>query len=158
MDFKYFREGLISLSTILFIFSLTFLFSSIFLKPYIALEPVDRDFIIILTITNMVFCTYYLIEAIRFEKIYKLEENHIRRFGIRIGIVSLLYLPHIFFFFTLLFLDLHNLQVMMIWLSLIIQGFLLGMLFKETYDLLLKREDERKFEINQNREIYLERK
>lgn len=158
MDFKYFREGLISLSTILFIFSLTFLFSSIFLKPYIALEPIDRDFIIILTTTNMVFCIYYLIEAIRFEKIYKLEEKHIRRFGIRIGIVSLLYLPHIFLFFTLLLLNLHNLQVMMIWLSLIIQGLLLGLLFKETYDLLLKREDERKFEINQNRELYLERK
>ncbi|NHJ20758.1 MAG: hypothetical protein EAX91_07450 [Candidatus Lokiarchaeota archaeon] len=158
MDFKYFREGLISLSTILFIISLTFLFSSILLKPYIALEPNDRDFIIILTTTNMVFCIYYLIEAIRFEKIYKLEEKHIRRFGIRIGIVSILYLPHIFLFFTLLLLDLHNLQVMMIWLSLIIQGLLLGLLFKETYDLLLKREDERKFEINQNREIYLERK
>ena len=158
MDFKYFREGLISLSTILFIFSLTFLFSSIFLKPYIALEPIDRDFIIILTTTNMVFCIYYLIEAIRFEKIYKLEEKHIRRFGIRIGIVSLLYLPHIFLFFTLLLLNLHNLQVMMIWLSLIIQGLLLGLLFKETYDLLLKREDERKFEINQNRELFLERK
>ena len=158
MDYKYFRDGLISLSTILFIFSLSFLFSSILLKPYIALEPNDRDFIVFLTITNMVFTAYYLLEALKFEKVFRLEDKFIRNFGIRIGIVSLLYLPHIFIFSLLLLLDLHNLQVMMIWLSLVIESLLLGILYKEIYDLLFKDEAERKFEIDQNRKIYLERK
>ena len=158
MDYKYFRDGLISLSTVQFIFSSTFLFSSILLKPYIALEPIERDYIILLTSINMVFSIYYFLEALKFEKVYRLEEKHIRKFGKRIGIISLIYLPHFFLLSSLLFLDLHNLQVMMNWLSLIIESFLLGILFKEIYDLLFKEEAERKFEIDQNRKIYLEGK
>jgi len=157
MDYKYFRDGLISLSAILFIFSITFLVSSIVLKPYIALEPKERDFIVFLTIVNMIFSVYYLVEALKFEKVFRLEEKHIRKFGKRIGIVSLLYSPHFFFFCSLLFLDLHNLQIMMIWLIIIIEILLIGILIKEIYDLLFKEEAERKFEIEQNREAYLER-
>lgn len=158
MDYKYFRDGLISLSTVQFIFSFTFLFTSILLKPYIALEPNERDYIILITIINMIFSIYYLLEALKFERVFKLEENHIRIFGIRIGIVSILYLPHVFLLSSLLFLDLHNLQVMLIWLNLIIEILLLGILFKEIYDLLFKEEVERKFEIDQNRKFYFERK
>ena len=158
MDYKYFRDGLISLSTVQFIFSFTFLFTSILLKPYIALEPNERDYIILVNIINMIFSIYYLLEALKFESVFKLEEKHIRIFGIRIGIVSILYLPHIFLLSSLLFLDLHNLQVMLIWLNLIIEILLLGILFKEIYDLLFKEEVERKFEIDQNRKFYFERK
>jgi len=158
MDYKYFRDGLISLSTMQFIFSFTFLFSSILLKPFIALEPKERDFIVFITIFNMIFNIYYLIEALKFEKVFRLEYKHIRKFGKRIGIVTLLYLPHVFIFSSLLFLDLHNLLVMIIWLSLILEVLLLGILFKEIYDLLFKNEIERKFEIDQSRKFYLERK
>jgi len=158
MDYKYFRDGLISLSTVQFIFSFTFLFTSILLKPYIALEPNERDYIILITIINMIFSIYYLLEALKFERVFKLEEKNIRIFGIRIGIVSILYLPHVFLLSSLLFLDLHNLQVMLIWLNLMIEILLLGILFKEIYDLLFKEEVERKFEIDQNRKFYFERK
>jgi len=157
MDYKYFRDGLISLSTVQFIFSFTFLFSSILLKPFIALEPNERDFILFVTIFNIIFNIYYLIEALKFEKVFRLEYKHIRKFGKRIGIVTLLYLPHVFIFSTLLFLDLHNLLIIIIWLSLILEALLLGILFKEIYDLLFKEEVERKFEIDQNRKFYLER-
>jgi hypothetical protein len=122
------------------------------------LEPKDRDFIVLMTNINTGFCLYYLVEAFKFEKVFKLEEKHIRKFGIRIGIVSLFYLPHIFIFSSLLLLDLHNLQVMMIWLTLIIEAILLGILFKEIYDLLFRNESDRKFEIDKNRKLYLERK
>ena len=158
MDYKYFRDGLISLSAINSIFSFTFLVSSIVLKPYIALEPKERDFIVFLMIVNMIFSIYYLAEALKFEKVFRLEEKHICKFGKRIGIVSLLYSPHFFFLCSLLFLDLHNLQVMMIWLIIIIEILLLGISFKEIYDLLFKEETKRKFEIEQNRKVYLERK
>lgn len=106
----------------------------------------------------MIFNIYYLIEALKFEKVFRLEYKHIRKFGKRIGIVTLLYLPHVFIFSSLLFLDLHNLLVMIIWLSLILEALLLGILFKEIYDLLFKNEIERKFEIDQSRKFYLERK
>ncbi|MCK4381843.1 MAG: hypothetical protein ACTSPU_03415 [Promethearchaeota archaeon] len=158
MDYKYFRDGLISLSAIQFIFSFTFLVSSIVLKPYIALEPNERDFIVFLTIVSMIFSSYYLVEGLKFEKVFRLEEKHIRKFGKRIGIVSVLYSPHFFFLCSLLFLDLHNLQIMMIWVIIIIEILLLGILIKEIYDLLFKEETERKFEIEQNRKVYFERK
>ena len=93
MDYKNFHDGLLSISLIQFIISLTFLISSIILKPYIALEPKERDFIVLLTVLNMSFSIYYIIEALKLEKVFKLEDKHVIKFGKRIGIVSLVYLP-----------------------------------------------------------------
>ena len=156
MDYKDFHDGLLSISLIQFIISLTFLIGSIILKPYIALEPKERDFIVLLTVLNLSFSIYYIIEALRLEKVFKLEDKHVIKFGKRIGIVSLVYLPLYFIFFSLLFLNLHELQVMMVYLNLIIETLLLGVVFKEVYDLLLKTEAERKFELEKNRKLYLE--
>ena len=156
MDYKNFHDGLLSISLIKFIMSLTFLIGSIILKPYIALEPKERDFIVLLTVLNMSFSIYYIIEALRLEKVFKLEDKHVIKFGKRIGIVSLVYLPLYFTFFSLLFLNLHELQVMMVYLNLIIETLLLGVVFKEVYDLLFITEAERKFELEKNRKLYLE--
>ena len=156
MDYKNFRDGLLSISLIQFIISLTFLISSIILKPYIALEPKERDFIVLLTVLNMCFSIYYIIEALRLEKVFKLEDRHVIKFGKRIGIVSLVYLPLYFTFFSLLFFNLHELQVMMVYLNLIIETLLIGVVFKEVYDLLFITEAERKFELEKNRKLYLE--
>ena len=156
MDYKDFHDGLLSISLIQFIMSLTFLIGSIVLKPYIALEPKERDFIVLLTVLNMSFSIYYIIEALRLEKVFKLEDKHVIKFGKRIGIVSLVYLPFYFTFFSLLFLNLHELQVMMVYLNLIINTMLLGVVFKEIYDLLFITEAERKFELEKNRKLYLE--
>lgn len=156
MDYKDFHDGLLSISLIQFIISLTFLISSIVLKPYIALEPKERDFIVLLTVLNISFSIYYIIEALKLEKVFKLEDKHVVKFGKRIGIVSLIYLPLYFTFFSLLFLNLHELQVMMVYLNLIIESLLLGVVFKEVYDLLFITEAERKFELEKNRKLYLE--
>jgi len=156
MDYKNFHDGLLSISLIQFIISLTFLIGSIVLKPFIALEPKERDLIVLLTVLNISFSIYYIIEALRLEKVFKLEDKHIIKFGKRIGIVSLVYLPLYFTFFSLLFIDLHELQVMMVYLNLIIETLLLGVVFKEVYDLLFITEAERKFELEKNRKLYLE--
>ncbi len=156
MDYKDFHDGLLSISLIQFIMSLTFLIGSIVLKPYIALEPKERDFIVLLTVLNMSFSIYYIIEALRLEKVFKLEDKHVFKFGKRIGIVSLVYSPLYLIFFSLLFLDLHELQVMIVYLNLIINTMLLGVVFKEVYDLLFITEAERKFELEKNRKLYLE--
>jgi len=158
MDYKYFHDGLLSLSVVQLIFSSTLLLGSIILKPYIALEPDERDLIIILTLINLVFSSYYLIEALKLERVFSLEEKHIFKFGKRIGVVSLLYTPHLFVFIMLLFIDLHDLQLMMVILNLIIETLLLGIVFKEIYDILFKEETERKFELEQNRKLYFEKK
>jgi len=45
---------------------------------------------------------------------------------------------------------------MMVYLNLIINTLLLGVVFKEVYDLLFITEAERKFELEKNRKLYLE--
>jgi hypothetical protein len=47
---------------------------------------------------------------------------------------------------------------MMVILNLIIEILLLGIVFKEIYDILFKEETERKFELEQNRVLYFEKK
>ena len=158
MDYKYFHDGLLSLSVVQIIFSSTLLLGSIILKPYIALEPDERDFIILLALVNLVFSFYYLIEALKLDSVFCLEEKHIFKFGKRIGVVSLIYTPHLFVFISLLLIDLHDLQLMMVILNLIIETLLLGIVFKEIYDILFKEETERKFELEQNRKLYFEKK
>ncbi len=158
MDYRYFHDGLLSLSVVQIIFSSTLLLGSILLKPYIALEPDERDFIILLASVNLAFSFYYLIEALKLDSVFCLEEKHIFKFGKRIGVVSLTYTPHLFVFISLLLIDLHDLQLMMVILNLIIETFLLGLVFKEIYDILFKEESERKFELEQNRKLYFEKK
>ena len=158
MDYKYFHDGLLSLSVVQFVFSSTLMLGSIILKPYIALEPDERDYIILLALVNLAFSLYYLIEALKLDRVFSLEEKHIFKFGKRIGVVSLLYTPHLFIFISLLLIDLHDLQLMMVILNLIIEALLLGIVFKEIYDILLKEETERKFELEQNRKLYFEKK
>ncbi|MFX1234613.1 MAG: hypothetical protein ACFFBY_08635 [Promethearchaeota archaeon] len=154
MDYKNFHDGLLSLSLVLFLFSFTFLIVSVILKPYIALEPSERDFIIIITSVNMIFSLYYIVEALRLNKIFKLDIKYIIKFAKRIGIISLLYIPNLFLLVLLLFSDLHNLQILMTTLTIFIGTLLLGVIFKEVYDLIFKDETERKFELEKNRKLY----
>ena len=156
MDYRMFRGGLLSLTLLLFLFSLTFLIASIVLKPYIALEPIERDFIIVTCIINMCFSGYYLMEMYIFTRVYKLEIEAIEKFGKRIGGISLAFLVQSCIFFSLLFMALHNLQLMMIALILMVQVLILGIVFKEVYDLVFREENERDFEIKRNRKLYFD--
>lgn len=158
MDYKYFHDGLLSLSVVQLVFSSTLLLGSIILKPYIALEPVERDYIIILALINIIFSFYSLMEALKLDRVFCLEEKHIFKFGKRLGVVSLIYTPHLFVFISLLFIDLHDLQLLIVILTLIIEILLIGTIFKEIYDIFFKAEIERKFELEQNRKLYFEKK
>jgi len=158
MDYKYFHDGLLSLSVVQLVFSSTLLLGSIILKPYIALEPVERDYIIILALINIIFSLYYLMEALKLDRVFCLEDKHIFKFGKRLGAVSLIYTPHLFVFISLLFIDLHDLQLMIVILNLFIELLLIGTIFKEIYDIFFKAEIERKFELEQNRKLYFEKK
>ena len=157
MDFKDFREGLLSLALLIFIFSLTFMMGSILLRPYINLEIEDQDFIIVLSTINMMFSMYYLIEALRLEKIYKLEDKHIIKFGKRIGIITIFYISHFFLMGSLLFRELNNLQNMMIILIMLLEVCLFGVILKEVYDLVFLEESQRKLELDKNRRTYIKR-
>lgn len=157
MDFKDFRDGLISLSLILFIFSLTFLLGSFFLQPYIGLKIIDKDFILFLCVINLLFSFYYLIEAIRLEKLYKLEEKYLIRFGKRIGIITIIYSIHSIFFISLLFRNLPEIQTMMTIIILPIELCLISTVFKEVFDLLFIGQSQLKMDLEKNRRLYLTR-
>jgi hypothetical protein len=154
MDYKDFRNGLLSLSSFLALFSITFLITSILLKPYIALEPSDRDLIVIINGINLIFSAYCLIEGLNLKNIFKLEEKNIRKFGKRIGIISILYFPNVIIFCSLFMKELNNLLKMMLLLLLAIKVLLLGIIFKEVYDLVFKKPSDRKFELEQNHKLY----
>ncbi len=139
------------------IFSFTFILGSIFLKPYIALTAKERDFIVILCSINLFFCTYYIWEVSNFEKIYKLENKNIIKFGKKIGVITLFYIPHLFLFITLLFRDRHNLEIIMVFLIIFMEVLLISVVLKEVYDLVFLEEISRDFEIEENRKKYIEK-
>ena len=84
MDYKDFKDGLTSLSCMIFIFSLTFLMGAIILQYQTQLTTPDKDFIVILCAINIIFSLYYLAEAVRLDKVFKLEDKHVFKFGKRI--------------------------------------------------------------------------
>ena len=133
------------------------MFGSIILKPYIALEPHERDFIVVLMIINFPFCIYYGIEAQRLLKTFRLDDKHVLKFAKRIAIVNLIYSPHLFVVISMFFMDFHELQVMMVGLVVIMESLLVGLVFKEVYDLLFLDESIVKYELEENRKRYLDR-
>lgn len=96
-------------------------------------------------------------QVIRLEKVFRLENKNIIKFGKKLGIVTLLYIPHLFLFITLFFRKLHNLEIMMGILICIIEVLLISVVLKEVYDLVFLEKSRRDFEIEENRKKYLER-
>jgi len=93
----------------------------------------------------------------KIERVFRLETKNIIKFGRRIGIVTLLYLPHLFFFITLFFRELHNLELVMVVLITLMEVTLICLVLKEVYDLLFLEEFRRDFEIDANRKKYIEK-
>ncbi|KKM19316.1 hypothetical protein LCGC14_1656870 [marine sediment metagenome] len=95
--------------------------------------------------------------AVRLEKIFRLENKHIINFGKNIGILTLFYIVHFLLFSTLFFRDLHNLEIILVFLIFILEALLIGLVLKEVYDLVFLVESRRDFELNENRKKYIER-
>ncbi len=130
---------------------------SIFLNSYIALTIQERNYIVALCVVNLLFCAYYLLEVLKLEYTFRLEKKSTFKFGKRIGVITLLYLPHLFLFATLFLWELHNLELIMVGLIIIVELTLIVLVLKEVYDLLFLEEVRKNFEINENRKKYLEK-
>jgi hypothetical protein len=156
LDYKEFHDGLLSLALTLLIFSGTLVVGSIVLKPYIDISLQERDFIIVLCSCNFFFGLYYFWEVFEFKKKFKLEKKNIIRLGKRIGTITLFYVPHVFIMISLLFRKLHNLELLIVLLISIIEVLIIGLVFKECYDLVFLEEIRRDFEIEKNRKKYFE--
>jgi hypothetical protein len=148
---------MLSLVLLLLISSLTFIISPIFLKSYITLGIQDIYFISIICSINILFGIYYLWEVINLGKVFKLENKYIRRFGKRIGFVTVLYLIPFILFCTLFFRKLSILETFLILLIFIIESLLIGVILKEVYDLVFQEEAQRDFSIEENRKKYFQK-
>lgn len=126
------------------------------MKPYVNISIQERNFIILLCSGNLIFALYYLWEVSMLEKIFKLENKNIVKFGKRISLITLLFLPHVALMITLFFRDLHNLELLLVLLIFIIEILIIGLVFKESYDLIFMEEVRRDFEIEENRKKYFE--
>ena len=158
MDFKDFRDGLLSLSLTLFFFSIAFIICSILLMPYITLMEQDLYAIVISCIINLIFCLYWIFESLRLDKVFKLYDKYIIKLGKRIGIITILYCPHIVFVVSLFFRDLPDIELMILFLILCIELLTVGVIFKEVYDLIFEDEELRKSMLEEYRKRYIEKK
>ena len=156
MDFKDFHYGLLSLALALLIFSITLIITSIVLKPYINNSIEERNYLIIIASGSLVFSIYCLWEFSKLEKTFKLENKNIIKFGKRIGLITVLYFPHLTFIFIFFISKLHRLVLMIILLIFIVESLLIGLIFKEMYDLVFLEENRRDTEIEENRKKYFE--
>lgn len=155
MDFKEFHDGVLSLSLIIFIFSITLLIGSIILKPYTGGQSQEIFMINILSLVNIFFSLYYLWTVIKIEKILRLEAKNIIRFIKNIGIVTIIYLPHVFTLIIQIFKDLHNIVTLMISLIVLMEIILIGVVLKEVYDVVLQEESRRNTKIEIDRKKYI---
>lgn len=73
------------------------------------------------------------------------------------GFATLIHVPHLIIFTTLFLRDLHNLELVMIFLVFLIEIMLVGLVLKEVCDLIFMEESQRDFEIEENRKKYIER-
>ncbi|MFX1504277.1 MAG: hypothetical protein ACFFDH_25175 [Promethearchaeota archaeon] len=158
MDLKDFKDGLTSVALLLFFFSFTLLIISFVLESHIGLGIQERNCVAILCSINILISFYYLLNAIRLEKVFKLENKNIIKFGKKMGIITLIYIIHLFLLSTLFLRDLYSFGYTIIFLIFLIEIILIGLVFKEVYDLLFVEETKRDFELEANRKKYLEKK
>ena len=98
-----------------------------------------------------------MLNGLRLEKIFKLENKNVIKFGKEIGIITLIYIVHLFLFTSLFLRNLPNFEFIMIFLIFLVEMILIGLVIKEVYDLLLVEESQRDFELDVNRKKYIEK-
>ncbi|MFX0001111.1 MAG: hypothetical protein ACFE88_13440 [Candidatus Hermodarchaeota archaeon] len=86
-----------------------------------------------------------------------LENKNIIKFGKKIGVATLFYIPHDILFASLFFQHLHSLEMIMIFLIILMETMMIGIILKEVYDLVFLEESQRDFQIEAHRKKYLDK-
>jgi len=154
MDFKIFHDGLISSSITILLFSTTLMTGAIVFKPYLSLEPNDRNLIVILCVISLIFSVIYFFFGLKTKSIFKLELKNILRFMKLLGFINIIFTPHLFFMLFLFTKGFQNLLILIIFLNVIIEMILIGLVYKEIVDLFFKKESDVKFEVKKNQKLY----
>ncbi len=130
---------------------------SIVLKPYIGIQSQERDIIVILSSINILLSLYYLWNVLNLHKKYRLESKNIIKFVKSIGIVTLIYIPHVFVFASLFLRNLNYLEILMISLIILTEILLIGLVLKQVYDLIFLEQSRRNAQIEKDRKKYFEK-
>ena len=154
MDFKVFHDGLISSSITLLLFSTTLMMGAIVFKPYLALEPNDRNLIVILCVISLIFSVIYLYFGLKTKSVFKLELKNILRFVKILGFINVIFTPHLFFMLFLFTKEFQDLQLLIVMLNIFMEIILMGLVYKEIIDLFFRQESEVKFEVEKNQKLY----
>lgn len=128
LDVKEIQEGMVSLSAVILLFSITLIVISILFKPYLVLEPQERDYIVIISAINIPFCIYYLLEGLRISKIRDLHGKNTARFILRAGLVSIFYISHLIFLMGFLFMDVNIIEKVMVFVVAFLEMFIIGLI------------------------------
>jgi hypothetical protein len=152
MDLKIFHDGLISASLTLETFSLTLILEILLAKQNLNHRSL---FLIMLLSCNMLFCTYNILEGTRIKRIFKLENKNILKFVKRIGIINLIYTPHMIIYGVNFYYNIDDSLKVMAFLTYLLEIVLIVLIYKEVYDILLKNQLERNFDLSEDRALYL---
>jgi hypothetical protein len=130
LDLREIQEGIVSIAVVILLFSITLIVISILFKPYLVLEPWERDYIVLVSGFNIPFCFYYIIEGIWVSTIRELHEKYTSKFIIRTGIVSVLYIPHLIFMIGFLLMDVNFLEKVMVIVVVVLEVFIIGLIVR----------------------------
>ena len=158
MDFKVFHDGIVSGSLLLILFSTTLMMGAIVFKPYLALEPDDRNLIVMLCTISMIFSVIYFFFGLKTKSVFKLELKNILRFVKILGFINVIFTPHLFFMLFLFTKEIHDLLFLIVIMNIFIELILIGLVYKEIMDLFFRQESEVKFEVEKNQKIYFEKR
>ena len=158
MDFKVFHDGIVSGSLLLILFSTTLMMGAIVFKPYLALEPDDRNLIVMLCAISMIFSVIYLYFGLKTKSVFKLELKNILRFVKILGFINVIFTPHLFFMLFLFTKEIHDLLFLIVIMNIFIELILIGLVYKEIIDLFFKQESEVKFEVEKNQKLYFDKR
>jgi len=158
MDFKVFHDGIVSGSLLLILFSTTLMMGAIVFKPYLALEPDDRNLIVMLCTISMIFSVIYFFFGLKTKSVFKLELKNILRFVKIFGFINVIFTPHLFFMLFLFIKEIHDLLFLIVIMNIFIELILIGLVYKEIIDLFFKQESEVKFEVEKNQKLYFDKR
>lgn len=128
LDLREIQEEIISIAAVILLFSITLIVISILFKPYLVLEPQERDYIVLISGINIPFSLYYIIEGIRITPIRDLHEKYTSKFIIRTVLVSVFYTLHLLFMITILLMDVNLIEKVMVFVVIVLEIFMVGLI------------------------------
>ncbi len=126
LDLREVQEALVSLSATIILYSVALILISIFFKAYLVLEPWERDYIVFVSVVNIPFCCYYLIEGLFISGIVDLHEKYASQLIKRLSVSILCYIPHTFFVVAVVFMDINLIEIVMMIVLLLLEILLIG--------------------------------